>query len=99
MAIIKYKGTDGEWHELGGVLIKAIDIVQTTGTSSASVMSQDAVTKLVSDMNEASGITAMNGYEIASSASSVSETDTLLEAIGKLEKRLDIIEKKINNNT
>ena len=51
MAIIKYKGADGDWHEVQSTLIKGIDIVQTSGTSSADVMSQNAVTEIVTSIN------------------------------------------------
>lgn len=51
MAIIKYKGADGDWHEVQSTLIKGIDIVQTSGTSSADVMSQSAVTEIVTSIN------------------------------------------------
>ena len=40
----------------------------------------------------ANNVTAMTGYEIATSASSISTTDTLIEAIGKLEKRIALLE-------
>jgi len=49
---IKYKGTDGQWHLLNNVMVAPINIVQTTGTSTADVMSQSAVTEAVSDINE-----------------------------------------------
>ena len=52
MAIIKYKGTDGEFKPLNNVLIKGIEVVQTTGTSTIEVMSQKAVTEIASGMNE-----------------------------------------------
>lgn len=39
-----------------------------------------------------SSISAMTNYQIASSASSISTSDTLNEAIGKLEKRLALLE-------
>ena len=49
---IKYKGTDGQWHLLNNVMVNQINVVQTTGTSSADVMSQSAVTEAVSGINE-----------------------------------------------
>lgn len=49
---IKYKGTDGQWHLLNNVMVAPINVVQTTGTSSADVMSQSAVTEAVSGINE-----------------------------------------------
>jgi hypothetical protein len=52
MSIIKYKGTDGEWHVLNNIIPKAIDVTQTSGTSSASVMSQSAVTEIISGISE-----------------------------------------------
>ena len=51
MAIIKYKGTDGEFKPLNNVLIKGIEVVQTTGTSTIEVMSQNAVTEIVTDIS------------------------------------------------
>ena len=53
MPVIKYKGTDGEWHFLeDDVMEETIDVVQTSGTSSADVMSQSAVTEITSNINE-----------------------------------------------
>ena len=49
---IKYKGTDGQWHLLNNVMVAPINVVQTTGTSTADVMSQSAVTEAVSGINE-----------------------------------------------
>lgn len=40
----------------------------------------------------ANAVTAMTGYAIATSASSISTTDTLMQAIGKLEKRIALLE-------
>ena len=40
----------------------------------------------------ANAVTAMTGYAIATSASSISTTDTLIQAIGKLEKRIALLE-------
>lgn len=47
MAAIKYKGTDGQWHLLNNILVSGINVVQTTGSSSADVMSQSAVTEAI----------------------------------------------------
>jgi len=47
MAAIKYKGTDGQWHLLNNILVSPINVVQTTGSSSADVMSQSAVTEAI----------------------------------------------------
>lgn len=52
MAIIKYKGTDGEFKPLNNVLIKGIEVVQTTGTSEIKVMSQKAVTETTSGISD-----------------------------------------------
>lgn len=52
MAGIKYKGTDGDFHLLNNVLIKGIEVVQTTGTSEIEVMSQKAVTQVASGIND-----------------------------------------------
>lgn len=51
MAILKYKGSDGNFKPLANILVKGIDVVQTSGTSSADVMSQNAVTEFVGDIN------------------------------------------------
>lgn len=51
MAILKYKGSDGNFKPLANILVKGIDVVQTSGTSSADVMSQNAVTEFVGDVN------------------------------------------------
>ena len=47
---IKYKGKDGEWHLLNQVMVNEVNVVQTTGTSSADVMSQSAVTEAIEDI-------------------------------------------------
>jgi len=47
---IKYKGKDGEWHLLNQVMVNEVNVVQTTGTSSADVMSQSAVTEIIEDI-------------------------------------------------
>ena len=47
---IKYKGKDGEWHLLNQVMVNEVNVVQTTGTSSADVMSQSAVTEAIDDI-------------------------------------------------
>jgi hypothetical protein len=46
----------------------------------------------VNHVHGASGVTNMAGYEIASSASDILTTDSLLQVIGKLEKRIKILE-------
>ena len=48
----------------------------------------------------ANAVTAMTGYAIATSASSISTTDTLIQAIGKLEKRIALLEAalEVQNN-
>lgn len=51
MAILKYKGSDGNFKPLTNILVKGIDVVQTSGASSADVMSQSAVTEFVGDVN------------------------------------------------
>jgi len=51
MAVIKFKGTDGLWHMLSNIMVKGINVVQTTGTSSADVMSQSAVTEVVTNID------------------------------------------------
>jgi hypothetical protein len=42
--------------------------------------------------HDASGVTAMTGYQVAANSASVLTTDSLLEAIGKLEKRIQLLE-------
>ena len=49
--------------------------------------------------HEASGVTAMTGYEIASSSASVLTTDSLLVTIGKLEKRIALLEAALGGMT
>lgn len=79
---IKYKGTDGQWHLLNNVMVTPINVVQTTGTSSADVMSQSAVTEAVNDINE----TLSNYYDkdnidtlVGSGFTSSSITDVIIE--------------------
>jgi len=52
MAAIKYKGTDGQWHLLNNILVSGINVVQTTGSSSADVMSQSAVTEAINSKQD-----------------------------------------------
>ena len=49
--------------------------------------------------HDASGVTAMTGYQIASSSASVLTTDSLLQTIGKLEKRILILEAALGGMT
>ena len=49
--------------------------------------------------HEASGVTAMTGYQIASSSASVLTTDSLLQTIGKLEKRISLLETALGGMT
>lgn len=58
---IKYKGTDGQWHLLNNVMVNAIDVVQTTGTSTADVMSQSAVTEAVVNVSNTIATHTNNG--------------------------------------
>jgi hypothetical protein len=53
-------------------------------------------TESIADLHNASSISAMTGYEIAQSSASVLTTDTLLQAIAKLEKRIQILEGNAN---
>lgn len=48
---IKYKGSDGQWHLLNQVMVNEINVVQTTGSSSADVMSQSAVTEALENVH------------------------------------------------
>lgn len=57
---IKYKGTDGQWHLLNNVMVAPINVVQTSGTSSADVMSQSAVTEAVNDVSEKADLAVTN---------------------------------------
>ena len=52
MSVIKYKGTDNQWHLLDNIMVSTISVTQTSGTSSADVMSQSAVTETVSGITE-----------------------------------------------
>lgn len=79
---IKYKGTDGQWHLLNNVMVAPINVVQTTGTSTADVMSQSAVTEAVSGINE----TLSNYYDkddidtlVGSGFTSSSITEVIIE--------------------
>jgi hypothetical protein len=50
-------------------------------------------------VHDASGVTAMTGYQVASSSASVLTTDTLLQTIGKLEKRIELLEAALGGMT
>lgn len=158
MPAIKYKDKNGQWQMLNQVMVNQINVVQTTGSSSADVMSQSAVTEALQNVHidvdqtldsttsastnpvaskavysaitnskevdissgvtptdenielwidesedpfemdnfrSSSAVTAMTGYVIAASGSSVSTSDTLNEAIAKLEKRIADLEAQI----
>ena len=45
MAVLKFKNHNGEWVTLNNYAVSPIETVQTTGSSTKDVMSQDAVTK------------------------------------------------------
>lgn len=49
--------------------------------------------------HDASSVTAMTGYQVASSSASVLTTDTLLQTIGKLEKRIELLEAALGGMT
>ena len=49
--------------------------------------------------HEASGVTSMTGYQIAASSADVSTNDTLLQTIGKLEKRIALLEAALGGMT
>ena len=49
MAILKYKGSDGNFKPLANILVKGIEVVQEKGQSTADVMSQKAVTDAIND--------------------------------------------------
>ena len=54
MAIIKYKGSDGTYKTLNNYNVKNVPIVQTSGDSTESVMSQKAVTDELNTKADAS---------------------------------------------
>ena len=67
MAVLKFKNQEGEWVTLNNYTVNPIEPVQTTGSSTKDVMSQDAVTKELdkkADKTVASG--AENGLMSAS---------------------------------
>lgn len=67
MAVLKFKNQEGEWVTLTNYTVNPIEPVQTTGSSTKDVMSQDAVTKELdkkADKTVASG--AENGLMSAS---------------------------------
>lgn len=66
---IKYKGTDGQWHLLNNVMVAPINVVQTTGTSTADVMSQSAVTEVVSGINETLTTSYSSATEVSNALS------------------------------
>ena len=68
-----------------------------TADTTVHVTAQDKATWNAKADGSASGITAMTGYEIASSGSSIATTDTLNQAIGKLEKMIDELKQFISD--
>lgn len=89
MAVLKYKDSNGQWKSLPSVMVNQINVVQTTGTSTGDVMSQNAVTEnLHSHTNKTyldgiSGTVGTMAYEDTSSYSSATEVETALS--GKLD--------------
>ena len=51
MPAIKYKDKNGQWQILNQVMVNQVNVVQTTGTSSADVMSQNAVTEALENVH------------------------------------------------
>ena len=68
-----------------------------TADTTVHVTAQDKATWDAKADGSASGITAMTGYEIASSGSSIATTDTLNQAIGKLEKMINELKQFISD--
>jgi hypothetical protein len=64
-------------------LVKGIDVVQTSGTSSADVMSQNAVTEFVGDVNDTIAAHANNG-NIHLTQTEKNNIDSLTGSVGTM---------------
>ena len=84
MAVLKYKDSNGQWQSLPNVMVNQINVVQTTGTSTTDVMSQNAVTENLHSHTNKANLDSITGnvgtmaYENASSYSSATEVGTAL---------------------
>jgi len=92
-----------KWHEFGdmsGLGTAAYKDVPTSGNASSSqvVMGNDTrLTDARTPVDHASNkVTAMTGYEKASTGSAITTSDTLNQAIGKVEKRVDVNQNNID---
>ena len=93
MSVIKYKGTDNQWHLLDNIMVSTISVTQTSGTSSADVMSQSAVTETVSGITETvkshtNDINTLNG-----------EAEITARALVDLDSRINEIEAHTANTS
>lgn len=109
MAVLKYKTQDGGYATLSNIIVSeggsGVIPVQVTGDSLTDVMSQSAVTRELSTKANANhsqasdSISAMTGYQIASSGSAITANDTLNQAIGKLEKLIAMLDARLDGLT
>jgi hypothetical protein len=67
------------------------DVTVTEAIDELEVIIADALSRKsdTGHTHESSGVTAMTGYDMAASGTSISSADTLNTAIGKLEKMID----------
>ena len=75
MAVLKYKGPDGQYVTLTNYTVQPLTPVQTTGTSATDIMSQAATTNALNEKADKS--TSLNGYGI-SDAYTKTQVDTEL---------------------
>ncbi|MDO7874334.1 hypothetical protein Q5H93_06285 [Hymenobacter sp. ASUV-10] len=81
--VLVHDGTRG-WSKWA-VAANGPAVVQATGTSATSVMSQNAITQAIQAVNPMPA--PLTGYSIATTQSALQTTDTLVAALGKLEKK------------
>lgn len=55
MAVLRYKDENGVYHDIVGINVQS-EVVQTTGTSTTAVMSQNAVTNALSGKADSSDV-------------------------------------------
>ena len=60
MAVLKYRDSDGNYQEIVGINVQC-EVVQTTGTSTTTVMSQNAVTNALSGKASESDLQTLQG--------------------------------------
>lgn len=62
MAVLRYKDENGVYHDIVGIIVQN-EVVQATGTSTTAVMSQNAVTNVLSGKADLSATVSDVAYD------------------------------------